>query len=118
MHWQDAPYGEVKLVRCIRGKVWDVVVDIRQNSPTFGHWEASILDPESLLAIYIPEGFAHGFQCIEDECELYYMMSSAYHPETARCLLWNDSTVAIPWPLEVTDISPKDEKGEPLSSIA
>lgn len=108
MHWQASPKPEIKLVRCLAGRVLDVVVDVRPESASFGRWEAVELSAANLRALYIPEGFAHGFQCLEDRCELYYLMSESYYPELARGLRWNDPAVGIEWPLPVINLSPRD----------
>ncbi len=81
LHWQADPKPEIKLVRCIAGRVWDVVLDVRPTSPTFGRWTALELSAENRLALYIPAGFAHGFQCLTQECELLYLMSEFYEPD-------------------------------------
>lgn len=117
LHFQEAPSGEIKLVRCTSGKVWDCAVDVRPDSPTFGKWEAVVLSPDNHLASYIPAGFAHGFQCLTDNCGLSYMMSECYVPELARGVRWDDPALAIPWPLEPTLISEKDRVLPLLSEI-
>lgn len=110
MHFQAAPNPEIKLVRCLAGQVLDVVVDVRPESPTFGKWTSCELSPHALHTLYIPAGFAHGFQCLSDDCELLYLMSDFYQPELARGLRWNDSRVGIEWPLPVTGLSERDQE--------
>ena len=110
MHFQAEPSPETKLVRCMRGKVFDCVVDVRPTSDTFGQWEAFELSRENQRALYIPAGYAHGFQCLEEECELWYQMSSPYDPALARGLRWDDPTLAIRWPLPVSEISERDSE--------
>ncbi|MBL9173993.1 MAG: dTDP-4-dehydrorhamnose 3,5-epimerase [Verrucomicrobiales bacterium] len=108
LHWQAAPKPEIKLVRCSAGAIWDVVVDVRPHSPTFGRWEAFKLTSEALWQLYIPEGFAHGFQCLADGSEVSYLMSESYVPELARGLRWNDPTLSIPWPIDDATVSDRD----------
>lgn len=118
MHFQAEPAPEIKLVRCLSGKVLDVVVDVRPDSPNFGKWLSCELSPENGRALYIPGGFAHGFQCLTDSCELLYLMSDFYQPELARGLRWNDPGIAITWPLPGVDISPRDQELPLLSEIS
>ena len=108
MHWQAEPKPEVKLVRCSAGAIWDVVVDVRPNSATFGKWESYELTSENGRQLYIPAGFAHGFQCLEDSSEVFYQMGDFYEPELARGLRWNDPDVRIEWPLNNTEVSARD----------
>jgi len=108
MHWQADPLPEIKLVRCLVGRVLDVVVDVRPGSPTFGRWHAEELSAKNVRALYIPAGFAHGFQCLEDACELFYLMSEFYVPEMARGLNCQDEKTGIRWPLPVINLSPRD----------
>jgi dTDP-4-dehydrorhamnose 3,5-epimerase len=108
MHWQAHPQPEIKLVRCLAGRVLDVVVDVRANSPTFGQWESIELSSQNMRALYIPAGFAHGFQCLDDGCELHYLMSDFYHADLARGLRCDDPTVGINWPLPVINLSSRD----------
>ena len=117
IHYQRPPYAEAKLIRCIAGKIFDVIVDLRENSPTCYRWFSMELDSVARRAIYIPEGFAHGFQTLEDESEVHYEMFSPHQPESAQGLRWNDPALAINWPLEVTSISEKDQSYPLLLSI-
>jgi dTDP-4-dehydrorhamnose 3,5-epimerase len=98
----------MKQVSCIRGKVWDVAVDLRAGSPSFLHWHAEELSADNYRALLIPEGFAHGFQALTDEVELLYCHSATYHPEAEAGLNPQDSTLAINWPLEITELSSRD----------
>ena len=109
LHYQAPPYAEVKLVRCTAGAAFDVVVDIRPDSPTFKKWLGVELSAKNRKMLYIPEGFAHGFQTLEDHTELFYQMSKVYVPEAARGIRWNDPTLGISWPLHVTVISSEDK---------
>jgi dTDP-4-dehydrorhamnose 3,5-epimerase len=118
MHWQAAPLPEIKLVRCLVGRVLDVVVDVRPTSPTLGAWHAEELSAENMRALYIPAGFAHGFQCLEDRCELFYLMSEFYHLDMARGLRWDDPEAAIRWPLPVVNLSARDAALPGLRELA
>lgn len=108
MHYQAEPYEEIKLVHCIAGSVYDVIIDIRPGSPTYRQWFATGLDPAGGRAMYIPEGFAHGFQTLEDNSIILYQMSSFYSPEHARGVRWNDRAFNIEWPYDDPVISQKD----------
>lgn len=110
LHWQAQPRPEVKLVRCAAGAIWDVVVDIRRDSPTFGRWEAFELTAANSRQLYIPAGFAHGFQCLTDDCEVSYLMGEFYVPELARGLRWNDPQVGIAWPVAQPFLSERDRQ--------
>jgi dTDP-4-dehydrorhamnose 3,5-epimerase len=98
LHFQRAPHEEAKLVRCTRGAIFDVAVDLRPGSSTRGHWFGVRLDPESGRALYVPEGFAHGFQTLADESDVSYMISTPYAPEASAGVRWDDPTLAIEWP--------------------
>lgn len=108
MHFQARPYEEAKLVRCTRGAIYDVALDVRPESPTFKEWVKVELTAENRLALYIGKGFAHGFQTLEPDTEVYYQMSEFYHPECARGVRWNDPVCQIRWPLESAILSEKD----------
>jgi dTDP-4-dehydrorhamnose 3,5-epimerase len=110
MHYQLPPFREIKLVRCIAGAVWDVVIDIRKDSATFLQWTALELSAANKKMIYIPEGFAHGFQALTDDCELIYHHSNFYTPGAEGGIRYDDPTVAISWPLPLTDISDRDSQ--------
>ena len=98
MHWQESPYEEVKLVRCVRGAIHDVIVDLRPGSPAYGRWEAFRLDDERRDLLYVPERFAHGFVTLEDDTEILYGMSQVYDGPSARGFRWDDPAFAIDWP--------------------
>jgi len=108
MHFQEKPHEEAKLVRCTRGSMYDVAVDLRPDSPTRYQWAAVELTANSRRLLYIPEGFAHGYQTLADDTEIFYQMSETYHPEVARGVRWDDPRLGIEWPLEVTVISKRD----------
>jgi dTDP-4-dehydrorhamnose 3,5-epimerase len=108
LHFQAEPRPETKLIRCSAGAIWDVVVDVRPASPTFRKWEAFELTARNLRQLYVPGGFAHGFQCLQDDCEVFYQMSEPYAPELARGVRWNDPSLGIPWPLPDPILSERD----------
>jgi dTDP-4-dehydrorhamnose 3,5-epimerase len=108
LHYQAAPYPETKLVRCTRGAIYDVVVDLRPDSPTFKDWIAVVLTAIDRNMFYVPEGCGHGFLTLEDETEVLYQMSEFYHPELSRGVRWDDPSFQIVWPGEVTLISERD----------
>jgi dTDP-4-dehydrorhamnose 3,5-epimerase len=109
MHFQTTPYEEAKLVRCIRGALWQVIVDLRPDSATRGRWFGVELTGGDDLQLYTPEGFAHGFQTLKDETEIFYQMSNYYAPEAEAGFRYDDPAFAIDWPLLVSSISEKDE---------
>jgi dTDP-4-dehydrorhamnose 3,5-epimerase len=108
LHYQCPPHAEMKLVRCLKGRVWDVAVDFRHNSPTFLRWHAEELTPTNARMLVIPEGFAHGFQALEPESELLYLHTAFYTRDSEGGLRHDDPRLAIHWPLGVTDLSPRD----------
>lgn len=108
LHFQEAPAEEIKLVTCVSGAVFDVVLDVRPQSATFGQWRAYELSEQNSTCLFIPAGFAHGFQCLSDDCRMSYLMSCEFHPTLARGVRYNDPSLAILWPLSVTCISDKD----------
>jgi dTDP-4-dehydrorhamnose 3,5-epimerase len=110
MHFQHPPHAETKLVSCLKGEVWDVAVDLRHDSPTFLQWHGEILSAANRKSLLIPEGFAHGFQTLTEDCELIYLHTAAYHPESEGALNVNDSRLGITWPLVITEISDRDRK--------
>lgn len=108
LHFQSPPNAEIKLIRCIKGRVWDVVVDLRAGSPTFLKWHAEELSPDSATMLVIPEGCAHGFQVLEENSELLYLQTAFYAPESEAGIMYNDPEINIKWPLEVTELSRRD----------
>jgi dTDP-4-dehydrorhamnose 3,5-epimerase len=108
MHYQIAPHAESKLVRCTRGAIYDVAVDLRTTAPTYKKWIAVELTAENGRALYLPEGFAHGFQTLEDDTEAFYQISEFYHAESARGVRWNDPALNIHWPVANPFLSDRD----------
>lgn len=108
LHYQSEPFAEAKLVRCTAGAIYDVALDLRQESPTFRRWYGTTLDERSRDALYIPPGCAHGFLTLEEESEVFYQISEFYHPEAGRGVRWNDPAFGIVWPGEVRIISDRD----------
>src|ERR1700731_4933483 len=108
MHYQVAPYAETKLVRCTRGAIYDVAIDLRPQSRTFKNWISVVLTAANRDALYVPEGFAHGFLTLEDETEVTYQMSQSYNADAARGVRWDDPTFNITWPERVEVISERD----------
>jgi dTDP-4-dehydrorhamnose 3,5-epimerase len=108
LHLQAEPHSEAKLVRCLRGRVWDVAVDLRQDSPTYGYWHAVELSHEQGNALLIPEGCAHGFQVLEPGSELLYLHSCAWEPQAETGVRWDDPQLAVAWPLPVAHLSDRD----------
>jgi dTDP-4-dehydrorhamnose 3,5-epimerase len=108
MHFQRAPHGEVKLVRCVKGAIHDVIIDLRRDSPSFGCWEGFDLSEESGDMLYVPVGFAHGFQTLRDDTAVAYQVSHPYTPAAEGGVRFDDLAFGITWPLPVTAISEKD----------
>lgn len=114
LHYQAPPHMEEKLVRCVRGSVFDVIVDLREGSPTFGRWWGTELSDENRQALYIPKGCAHGFQTLRDASELFYQISVPYVAEAARGLAWDDVTLDIEWPNVIGAIASERDRNHPL----
>ncbi len=108
MHYQTKPYEESKLVRCLKGKIFDIIIDLRPNSKTYKKWFSLELSANNYKMLYIPKGFAHGFQTLEDNSEVFYQISQFYHPEYSKGIKWNDKEFGIKWPLKNSSISEKD----------
>lgn len=117
LHFQYPPSSEVKLVRCIRGAIFDVGVDLREGSPTFGMWAGIELSAENRDMLYLPAGFAHGFQALTDDSEIIYFNSATYAPEMESGLRHDDPDVAIRWPLPVTSLSARDQTLQSLAQL-
>jgi dTDP-4-dehydrorhamnose 3,5-epimerase len=110
MHYQLMPDAEVKVVRCVRGALWDAVVDLRPDSPSFGKWFGAELSAENRHMMYVPRGFAHAFLTLTDDAEAIYLVSAFYAPQSERGVRWNDPRFGIEWPIEPAEISEKDGK--------
>jgi len=110
LHFQYAPYAETKIVTCLKGAVWDVAVDLRRGSPTLLKHHSVLLTEDNHQCYVIPEGFAHGFQTLTSDCELLYLHTATYEPSAEGGLRFDDPTLAIHWPLAVTELSPRDAK--------
>ena len=110
LHFQAEPKPEIKLIRCAAGAIWDVLLDVRPASPTFGQWEAFELTAANRRMLYVPGGLAHGFQCLQDNCEVFYQMSEYYDQAQARGIRWNDPAADIRWPLPDPELSEKDRR--------
>ena len=118
LHYQAKPYGQAKIVRCARGRIYDVAVDIRKNSPTFGQYVKVELSEDNKNMLYIPVGFAHGFVALSDEVELLYKASGEYNPQADRGILWNDKDINIDWGIDFEPLlSEKDFKQPRLCEI-
>lgn len=109
MHYQTAPFQETKVVQCTMGAVYDVILDLRPDSPTFRQWEAVELSNINQRMVFVPEGCAHGFQCLEDDTAMFYQLSEFYDPGSALGVRWDDPAFKISWPLPVSVISKRDE---------
>ena len=108
MHYQAAPHEEAKLIRCTRGIIYDVIIDLRAKSGSMGRWFGIELDANTHREIYVPEGCAHGFETLSDDVEVLYQMSEAHHPELARVIAWNDPSFGVRWPLPPVEMSKRD----------
>lgn len=114
MHFQRSPHEEVKLVRCIAGAIYDVIVDLREGSATYLKWFGARLTPENGLMMYVPRGFAHGYQSLTDGATAHYMVSALYSPGSEGGVRHDDPAIGIQWPEHVADLSPKDRSWPPL----
>ena len=117
LHFQKAPKAQAKLVTVLKGKIFDVAVDIRKNSPTYGKWVSEILSDDTHNLLYVPEGFAHGFCVISDEADVHYKVSNEYSQEHERSIIWNDPKLNIEWPIKKPVISNKDNKLSLLENL-
>ncbi len=115
LHYQLPPHAQAKLVRCVSGAIFDVAVDIRRGSPSFGRWVAQELTAENRLMLFVPVGFAHGFLTLSDRAEVNYMVNAEYHPASERGLAWNDPAIGIDWPCDEVLLSDKDRQYPPLA---
>jgi dTDP-4-dehydrorhamnose 3,5-epimerase len=117
MHYQLPPKSEVKVVRCTRGALYDVILDLRRDSPTFGHSFGAELSADNRKMMYVPKGFAHGFVTLTDDTEVIYLVSDAYSPQHERGIRWNDPAFKIAWPIQPTELSDKDRHHRDFNSI-
>lgn len=109
LHYQALPRPEIKLIRCINGKIYDVLVDVRKDSPSYGQWEAFELDGSGFRQLYVPGGLAHGFQCLTDDCQVFYQMSEFFEADLARGIRWNSPALKITWPVSDVALSDRDK---------
>jgi dTDP-4-dehydrorhamnose 3,5-epimerase len=114
LHYQAKPHEEGKLVRCTSGAAFDAVVDLRAGSPTYGRWTSTELSARNRRMVYVPPGFAHGVQALDDSTEIFYFMSEFYHAESARTVRWDDPRIAVAWPLPNPIVSDQDRAAAPL----
>jgi dTDP-4-dehydrorhamnose 3,5-epimerase len=117
LHFQTSP-GQAKLVRCLRGRIWDVAVDLRRDSPTFRGWEGHELDDEHQRQLFVPVGFAHGFCVLSDLADVAYKLSSYYEPESEGAIAWDDPDVAVQWPINDPKLSERDRSAPRLAEVA
>lgn len=117
LHFQTAP-GQAKLLRCPRGSIFDVAVDLRRDSPTYGQWEGHVLDDVKHRQLFVPVGFAHGFCVLSDVADVSYLVSSVYDPDTEAGIRWDDPEVGVEWPTDSVLLSERDQKAPLLSEIA
>jgi len=117
LHFQKTPKAQAKLVTVLKGKIFDVAVDIRKNSPTYGKWVSEILSSDTHNLLYVPEGFAHGFCVVSDEADVLYKVSNEYSQEHERSVIWNDPKLDIQWPIKKPIISNKDNKLSLLENL-
>jgi dTDP-4-dehydrorhamnose 3,5-epimerase len=117
LHFQTEP-GQAKLVRCVRGRIWDVAVDLRRGSETYGQWEGHELDDVSHRQFFVPVGFAHGFCVLSDQADVHYKLSSYYDPATESGIAWDDPAVAVEWPVADPQVSERDRSAPRLAEVA
>ncbi len=117
LHFQTAP-GQAKLVRCPRGRIFDVAVDLRRSSPTYGRWEGYELDDETHRQLFVPVGFGHGFVVLSEEADVAYLLSSTYDPATESGIAWDDPDVGVEWPVDDPLLSERDTQAPRLSEVA
>jgi len=116
IHFQTEP-GQAKLVRCPRGRIFDVAVDLRRDSPTFGHWEGYELDDEKHRQLFVPVGFGHGFAVLSEEADVSYLLSSLYNPKTESGIAWDDPEVGVEWPVDQPLLSERDKGALALAAV-
>jgi dTDP-4-dehydrorhamnose 3,5-epimerase len=116
MHWQASPAAEIKLIRCTRGAIWDVIVDLRPESPTYLQNFGVQLSADNRKSLYVPQLFAHGYQTLTDDTEVVYQTDEFYSPKNERGLRWDDPALKLKWPMPVSNISPRDQRWELLKA--
>ncbi len=117
IHFQTEP-GQAKLVRCARGRIFDVAVDLRRSSPTFGQWEGHVLDDETHRQLFVPVGFGHGFAVLSEVADVAYLLSSLYDPATESGIAWNDPDIGVEWPVDEPLLSERDKAAPRLADVA
>jgi len=117
LHFQLRP-GQAKLVRCARGAIWDVAVDLRRDSPTYRRWEGVLLDDQNQRQLFVPVGFAHGFCVMSEEADVHYKLSSYYDPDTEAGIRWDDPEIAVEWPIQHPRLSDRDKLAPRLAEVA
>lgn len=117
MHYQAPPFQEAKLVRCTKGAIFDVIIDLRRDSSTFQQWFSVELSADNHRALYVPEGFAHGFQTLADNCEVFYQMSEFFHPECARGVRWDHPTFDVKWPIYPPSFISRMDADRPFAEV-
>lgn len=117
LHWQVAPHPQAKLIRVVEGEILDVAVDVREGSPTFGHWAAVTLSSQNFRQLFVPIGFAHGFLVLSETADIEYKCSDIYDPASERGLMWNDPAIGIDWPVASPILSPRDRAHPPLALV-
>jgi dTDP-4-dehydrorhamnose 3,5-epimerase len=117
LHWQTAPHPQAKLVRVLAGEIFDVAVDVRPGSPTFGRWVGATLSGENFLQMYVPVGFAHGFCVLSDTADVAYKCSDIYDPKSEQGVMWNDAEIGIDWPVSDPVLSPRDQRHPTLAEL-
>ena len=117
MHFQREPHAQAKIVQCVRGAIYDVAVDLRRDSPTFGKYASYILSEDNRYQLYVPRGYAHGFLVLSDIAEVMYKVDNPYSPECEGGLIWNDQDVNIPWPVEDPILAERDQSWPPLKTL-
>jgi dTDP-4-dehydrorhamnose 3,5-epimerase len=116
IHFQTEP-GQAKLIRCARGRIFDVAVDLRRDSSTYGHWEGQVLDDESHRQLFVPVGFGHGFAVLSDVADVSYLLSSSYDPATESGIAWDDPDIGIEWPVDEPLLSERDRSAPSLAEV-
>ena len=117
LHIQTGPYSEIKLIKCTKGVIWDVIVDLRKKSKTYGKWSGCILSENNFKNVYVPRGFAHGYITLQPNSQIVYLVSNFYNHKSEKVLAWNDEDINIKWPIKPKKISTKDKNGINLKNF-